>query len=108
MQFRYVVGVDAGLEVEIVHVLGDEKVELSHVFQFLDGVVTGVGLRGTKVLLRRSQSPVPPRPDTIRAPEIPQAGLRADARPGEDDDVPRLGHPSRQFFDIAIHCLPVS
>src|SRR5216683_6797540 len=102
-----------GLDVQPVHVLGDERVELPSALQGHEGVVPGVRLRAevgrVEPVAPRALSDLPigevvfqgghllgfgvPGPHALRAAEVGDAGVGGDPGAGEGHHGARLGDP---------------
>jgi hypothetical protein len=89
VEFGQGLGVDAGASVEAVGVLRFREPELAEPLELGEREVGGVGSDPTRrnPPPRGWQASVSPRPNPVGAAEVGDAGVGADTRPGEGDDV---------------------
>jgi hypothetical protein len=102
VQLRQNLGAYAGTAVEVIRVLGDEEPELAEPLQLDEGQVGCVGrdLARWNPPPRCRQSGVAPRPHPVGAAEVGDAGVGADARAREGDDVLGVDDPAGDLLDL--------
>jgi hypothetical protein len=102
VQLGQELGAYAGTAVEVVGVLGDEKLELAELLQLDEGEVGGVGHDpvARNAPLRCWQAGVTPRPYSVRAAEVGYARVGADAGTRKGDDVIGVDDPTRDLLDV--------
>jgi hypothetical protein len=107
VQLRQELGADAGTAVEVVCVLRYEEAELAEPLELGEGEVGGVGLDPVRrhPLPRRRQAGVPPRPHALGTAEVGYAGVGADARASEGDDVVALDDPPSDRLDLLVEAV---
>jgi hypothetical protein len=102
VQLRQELGPDARPAVEVIGILRDEEPELAQPLELDEGQVGRVGFDPA----RRNPPPwrwqagVAPRPHPLGAAKVGDAGVGADARAREGDDVLALNGPSSDRLDV--------